>query len=245
MVSFLLASVFLGTIESKGYKGKERNKVTMIAAAIAFIGLLFVYGGLLYMGACGSGLFPSNIGRAELLVGLTKMVGGRLAMGALGIACVLACLTTAVGQATAAADYFVTLSNGRFNYTVTVAVICLISMMMALIGVDKIVAFSDPIYATVYPIVLVLLLLGVFSRIIPNDGGYKGAVLVTLVYSICSTAVSIGVRISPIESFVNSMPFAEQGLGWILPCVIGFIIGTLIYSATKKKSLCDEALQHE
>ncbi len=235
LVSFLLASVFLGTIESKGFLGKERNKVTIIAAVIAFVGLFFVYTGLMYMGACGSGMYPQEIGRAELLVELTKRVGGRFAMGALGLATVLACLTTAVGQATAAADYFVTLSKGKFNYTATMAVTCIISMLMALIGVDKIVAFSNPIYSTIYPIVLVLLLLGVFSKVIPNDGGYKGAVLLTLIYSVLATASSIGVKVGIVDAIVYIMPFAEEGMGWILPAIIGFIVGSVIYPAIKKK----------
>lgn len=85
LVSFLMASVFLGTITGKGYtEPKDRNRVTILAGVIAFCCLLVVYGGLLYMGACGSGDFPADIGNSELLVSVIKRGGGQFAMSALG-----------------------------------------------------------------------------------------------------------------------------------------------------------------
>lgn len=238
LVSFLFAGVFLGTIESKGYDSKEdRNKVTLIAAVIAFAGLFIVYGGLLYMGACGGADYPSDIGRAELLVGLVNTVGGRIAASGLGLATILACLTTAVGQATSASDYFVTLSGNRFDYQITTAVCCVISALIALIGVDKIVKFSDPIYMAIYPLVLVLVVLGIFAKFIPNDGGYKGAIILTAVFSVCEGIASIGGPMEKLGEIVGMLPFASQGFGWVLPCAVGLIGGILIYPKVSKKML--------
>ncbi|WP_280959842.1 branched-chain amino acid transport system II carrier protein [Anaeroglobus geminatus] len=64
------------------------------------------------MGACVSGDYSANIGRAELLVAVIKRVG-RSFMIPMGIAVILACLTTAVGQIAAVADFFHTASNGK------------------------------------------------------------------------------------------------------------------------------------
>lgn len=235
LVSFLLASVFLGTIKSKGYVGKECDKVIIIASCIAFLGLVSVYGGLLFMGACGSGIFPQSIGRADLLVGITKKVGGSIAMIALGLAAILACLTTAVAQATAAGDYFVQLSKGRLNYKYTVAASCIVSMLIALIGVDKIVIFSNPIYATIYPVILTILILGVFNKVIPNNRSYQGAVIFTFIYSFCETLLTFNIHITFLEKLITIMPFSAQGLGWILPSIIGFILGTFLGSIKKNK----------
>lgn len=238
LVSFLFAGIFLATIESKGYvSSKDRNKVTAIAAFIAFVGLFIVYGGLLYMGACGSGIYAQDTGRAELIVGLVHLLGGRTAMTALGCATILACLTTAVGQATAAADYFVTLSKNRFNYQWTVAACCIISALIALIGVDNIVVFSNPLYLAIYPVILVLLLLGTFSKIIPNDGGYKGAVVLTVVFSVCEALLSIGIPMDGLRKLVLAIPFSAEGFGWFVPCVVGFTAGTLIHHFSVKNSV--------
>lgn len=239
LVSFLMASVFLANIQSKGYIGKDKKKVITMASIVAFIGLFIVYGGLFYMGACGSGIFPQDIGRAELLVAINKMVGGQVAMNALGIAVILACFTTAVGQATAGADFFVTLSKGKFNYKITMACLCILSALMALIGVDRIVMFANPIYSAVYPVLIVIILLGVFSKIIPNDGAYKGAIILTLIYSVCE-ALNTALHIDIIEVFVNTMPFASNGFGWVVPCIVGFIFGLVIYPIMETQKLINK-----
>ena len=227
--SFLFANVFLATIESKGYKGKERSKVIFYAAIIAFVGLLIVYGGLLYMGACGSAIFPANTGRAELLVGLVKLVGGRFALMGIGLAIILACLTTAITQATAAADFFVDLSKGRWSYHITLAVICILSTIITFIGVDNIVVFSNPIYNTIYPILIAILLLAVFEKYIPNDGAWKGAILLTAVYSEIEAVCLAGAEIGALQSIVDAMPMSKYGFGWFCPCVVGFVAGVFLY----------------
>lgn len=239
LVSFLLASVFLGMIEGKGYLGNDRSKVAIKASLIAFCGLFIVYSGLLYMGACGSGIFPSNIGRAELLVALIQMVGGKAAMVGLGIAAILACLTTAIAQATAAADYIAQLSKDRLSYTPAAGAVCVVSMLIAIIGVDKIVVLSNPLYIAIYPVVLALMILGIFNKVIPNDGGYRGAIVLTLAYSICEAILSFGVPIEGLQKIVSGMPLASYGFGWICPCLIGFVSGLLLHPRLVQKGFVD------
>lgn len=229
LVSFLMASVFLGTITGKGYtEPKDRNRVTILAGVIAFCCLLVVYGGLLYMGACGSGDFPADIGNSELLVSVIKRGGGQFAMSALGVAVVLACLTTAVGQVSAIADFFSTLSGGRLPYRTMAVAASLVGMLIALMGLNKIIVISTPIFLATYPPCLVLMLLGIFRRVIPNDGGYKGAIALTVIYSICEAVLSF-VPIGPMQALVSAMPLSGAGFGWIVPSVVGFAAGVLLY----------------
>lgn len=244
LVSFMMASVFIGTIVEKGYSSaKSRNRVTILAGMVAFLCLLVVYGGLLYMGACGSGIFPADIGRAELLVGLIQRSGGQMAMTGLGIAVILACLTTAVGQVAAIADYFTTLSKNRLNYKYTVVVVSAVSTLIALMGVDKIVIFSTPMFLAMYPPALALLLFGLLRKVIPNDGGYKGAVALTLVYSICEAVLSFGLPMDWLEGLVSAMPLAAQGFGWILPFAVGLLGGSLLYPKLCRKTVVTESVQ--
>ena len=64
------------------------------------------------MGACVSGDYAQNIGRAELLVAIIQRVGTWV-MVPMGIAVVLACLTTAIGLTSAAASYFSDLTKNK------------------------------------------------------------------------------------------------------------------------------------
>lgn len=99
------------------------------------------------MGACVSGDYPQDIGRADLLVAIIQRVGSGV-MVPMGIAVVLACLTTAIGQIAAVAEF--TSSTVRsLNYT-KVAVICsVLSSLTALLGVDGIVTYVGWILAYV------------------------------------------------------------------------------------------------
>lgn len=126
LVSFIMAAVFIQSVRNKGYEdNRSRNKM-MIACSIVTVILLFIiYGSLLYMGACVSGEFSSDMGRADLLVAIIRHVG-KFVMIPMGIAIILACLTTAVGQVAAVADFFRTASKEKLDYKTLVIGTCIL-----------------------------------------------------------------------------------------------------------------------
>lgn len=70
-----MAAVFIGSIYGKGYTTVgQRNKVLIYCGIVSFVLLLIIYGSLLYMGACVSGDYAQNIGRAELLVAIINEI---------------------------------------------------------------------------------------------------------------------------------------------------------------------------
>ena len=65
LVSFIMAAVFMSAIKEKGYITiTNRNRCLLYCGIVAFILLFLIYGALLYMGACVSGDYPQDIGRA-------------------------------------------------------------------------------------------------------------------------------------------------------------------------------------
>ncbi|MDY4080068.1 MAG: branched-chain amino acid transport system II carrier protein [Candidatus Metalachnospira sp.] len=237
IVSFLMATTFLGAITNKGYTGEQIKKVNLRAGTIAAICLAVIYGGLLYMGACVSGEYtPDSIGNAELLLTVIRSSGGQIAIYGLCMSVVLACLTTAIGQITAVADFFETETHGKLPYKVLVPVVCVAVILVASLGLDKIVAITSPTFSFSYAIALVLLLLGVFERFIPNDGGYKGAVYFTVVYASLDLLTQYGVHIGIVDGILNAIPLYNMGFGWIVPALMGFIIGVIVYPRIGKKS---------
>ena len=115
LVSFIMASLFIQSVENKGYvESRDRNRMMFYCGVVSVILLFIIYGSLLFMGACVSADVPSDTGRAELLVLVIKRVGGAV-MLPMGVAVILACLTTAVGQIAAVADFFHTASSNRVS----------------------------------------------------------------------------------------------------------------------------------
>ena len=129
----------------------------------------------------------------------------------MGIAVVLACLTTAIGQVAAVAEFTSTVT-GKVSYK-KVAVACsILSALTALLGVDGIVTYVGWIFGVCYPPCLALLVLGVLVKVVPNDGAYKGSVYLVTIYAL-----------------LESLPGLS---GWITPFIIGFVIGAVVYKAT-------------
>lgn len=228
LVSFIMAAVFISAIKEKGYITiANRNRCLLYCGIVAFILLFLIYGALLYMGACVSGDYPQDIGRADLLVAIIQRVGPGV-MVPMGIAVVLACLTTAIGQIAAVAEF--TSSTVRSLSYTKVAIICsILSSLTALLGVDGIVTYVGWIFGVCYPPCLALLVLGCLSPVTPNDGAYKGSVYLVTVFALLESLPGLS-SLTFAKVIVSYTPLSSYGFGWVLPFIIGFIAGSVIYS---------------
>ena len=231
LVSFLMANTFLSTIMNKGYVGSQVKKITLSAGIIAAILLGIVYGGLFYMGSCVSSKYlPSEISNADLLLTIIRSSGGQIAIYGLCISVILACLTTAIGQITAVANFFETETHGKVSYKILVPIVCIFVAFVASFGLDTIVLLTTPLFSLIYPIALVLMLLGIFSKFIPNDGGYKGGIYFTIIYVFLNFPSQYGIHINLIESIIKNIPLHNIGFGWLVPALVGAIIGIIVYN---------------
>ncbi|MBS4179422.1 branched-chain amino acid transport system II carrier protein [Lederbergia citrea] len=228
LVSFMVASVFISHIVGKGYRSeKERNKMTGFAGLIAFSFLVIIYSGLLYLGASGSGIYPQNMDRSELLLAIVETILGKGGLYGLGIVVALACLTTAIGLTTAVAQFFDSLTNGKLSYKTTAGIVCALGIAIALLGVDRIVFIATPLYLAIYPICIVVILVGIFHRHLPNTASFQGAVLFTVIISV-GEAMTAAVNIPFLSSLIGIIPLSSYGFAWFLPAMIGFVGGAMI-----------------
>ena len=237
LVSFLMATVFFEAITRKGYTGDQFVKANLGTGIIAAICLAVVYGGLLFMGACVSGDFKAGeISNAELLLTVIRRSGGQIAIYGLCLSVVLACLTTAIGQITAVADFFEEATDKKLNYKILVIIVPVVTTLVASVGLDTIVSLTSPWFSFTYPIALVLMLLGLFEKFIPNDGCYKGATYFTVIYACLDLPAEYGVHIGALDAILGKIPLYSLGFGWVVPAIVGFIIGMIAFSGKKKNA---------
>ncbi len=236
VVSFLMSAVFMEQIHNHGYQpGKETRRTALKACLIAFICLFVIYGGLLYLGATVGSKYSANMGNAALLVAIIKDIGGNFAMIPFGIAVVLACLTTAIGQLTAVADFFEGLTGGKIKYMIFLCATVVISLLIASVGLDTIISVARPLFGLVYPLCIVLALLGFFKKYVPNDGAYKGSMAFVMVYSVLDTILAYGANLPLISAALGVLPLYSTGIGWVAPAVVGFVVGAIIYGVKNVK----------
>lgn len=227
LVSFIMASVFISAINRKGYVAlQQRNKTLFYCGIVAFILLFVIYGSLLYMGACVSSEYPQNIGRAELLVAIIQRVGGAV-MIPMGVAVILACLTTAIGQITAVGEFVNVVTKDRISYKIAAIVCCILSALTALLGVDGIVTYIGWVYSVTYPPCLALMVLGIVGKAVTTNGAHKGSVYLVLIYALLESLPGLS-NLAFAKAIVAMTPLSSYGFGWVPVFVIGFIGGLII-----------------
>ena len=228
MASVVFAEIIIAAMVFKGYKKvSDQVKMTSLAGLVSATGLGLVYGGLMYLGASSARLFPGEIERTELLIRITQGLLGSAGKIALGLAVALACLTTSIGLTATVADYFTTLSKGKLSYKGICLATCVFSAVFATVGVTTIVKVAVPLLVTVYPVVIVLVILTMAGRLVRSRAIYIGAVAGALAMSLFDALTAAGVPIPSINQLILNIPFAKAGFPWVLPALAGGIIGAV------------------
>jgi len=232
----LCAPIFLAAIVSYGYKGKQSKKVALGGMAIAAIGLIAVYGGLLYLGATSSGIITNPGSDTELLASIAYRVIGNLGKALLAICVVFACLTSAIGVMVISSQFLNELTKEKLGYKTWVLIMCIVGATIGSLGVGAIVEITLPIFLVIYPVIIVLVLLGAFDRLVPNAGAYKGTVLFAFLVSVVETISSYGITIPGVTKLILHLPLQSSGFAWAVPSIIGFILGAFLHRVLKAEN---------
>ena len=220
--------IILSSADEKGYTdSKSAAKMIGIAAALSGVLLLIVYFGLTYLGATASTVFPTDISRANLVIGIVELLLGKAGLIIFAIVIALACITTAVALVSSAASFFAKLANDKISYSVFVVVICVSSAVISNLGLDMIIAIATPVLDVVYPPMLVLILLSWFGDKL-HKSVYVSSVAGSLIASVLATASLYGMNVPVIDS----LPLASLGLGWLTPAAL---FGLVAYLVSKVK----------
>ena len=216
--------IILSSADEKGYTdSKSAAKMIGIAAALSGVLLMIVYFGLTYLGATASTVFPTDISRANLVIGIVELLLGKAGLIIFAIVIALACITTAVALVSSAASFFAKLANDKISYSVFVVVICVSSAVISNLGLDMIIAIATPVLDIVYPPMLVLILLSWFGDKL-HKSVYVSSVAGSLIASVLATASLYGMNVPVIDS----LPLASLGLGWLTPAAVFGLVAYLV-----------------
>lgn len=234
LTGLLCAVIFIEAFRSKGYTDKASSlKMILGACGVAFAGLLVVYGGLEYLGATGNSFFAPDTDKTVLLTGLIKILAGSAGVYALAVAVALACLTTSVGLTTVVADFLKGLTKEKLSYRNGVILVCLVGIFQAMGGVERIIMIAGPIFMGIYPVSILLVILGLSKKLIPNDGVWKGSALLVVLVSLYDSVSIIGMIVgfempAGLTAVYQAIPLAAQGFAWVVPAIVGAAVGGVL-----------------
>lgn len=214
------------------YNYQEKKRMIARSGSIAGIGLFLIYSGLIALGAYYSSDLQITE-RTELLKILSKNTLGSYGTAFLGVLVALACFTTAVGIVTGTADFVKGIAkNTPWAYTVTSAIGCLIGVLVGQFDVGFIINVALPALMFIYPMTIVLIILNSIPTRLASALIFKAVTITTFVFSI-PDFLQFFMTPGSLDGIKKWIPFADQGMGWILPGLLVFI-GVTIFEHYKK-----------
>ena len=228
--------VIATTLGSFGMTEKrDRMRHTVLAGIFAGTILALVYAMLSYMGMCSSGVYDIQENGAWTLRCIVYQVFG--APGAVLLAAIftLACLTTCVGLINSISQYFSTLFK-KISYTRWVWIITCFAFLVCNQGLNVILSISVPVLNAIYPVAIVLILLGLSH---PLWAGkplvYPLAVAGTGCVSVVYALDNLGLRMGAVGRVFRALPFYAEGFGWAGVFAVMLALA-LAASALRKKA---------
>lgn len=208
------------TLGSFGLREKrDRMRYTILAGVLAGAILVLVYAMLSYMGMCSSGVYAVQENGAWTLRCIVYQVFGSTGAVLLAAIFTLACLTTCVGLINSISQYFSMLFK-KVSYRDWVYIITFFSFLICNLGLNMILSISVPILNAIYPVSIVLILLGLSHDLWKrNRFVYPMTVLGTAVVSTLYALSDAGVPLGALETGLHKLPLYKLGFGWL--CVAG------------------------
>lgn len=223
-------------IKSKGVTEEKYVVKTSIKAGIIAGGLLaLIYILLSHLGAASGNRFGMTENGAQTLTNITTYIFGKPGAILLALVFTLACLTTCVGLITSCSQYFSSLTK-KIEYKNWVIILTLSSMLLANMGLTQILNISVPILNAIYPIAIMLIVLSMLEYLIKLDNSVYGlTILLTGIVSCIDALMQVGFNLRFLGDFIKILPLYSVGLSWIVPALLGIVLGfTLSLLKTNK-----------
>ncbi len=237
LASVIFAGIIISAARQKGFVNlKERTNIVLKSGLLAMGCLLFIYGGLIYLGATTDYQFTETSSRTQLLLHISTSVIGEYGTLAISVSMALACLTTAIALTCAVGTFFAELTNNKFGYAEAVISCTLVSALFSINSVDDIINYAGSILGFVYPITFALVIYVVlFGNKITQKLPYVVALLITTFISAFRVLAHFNIATTEINYYKEFIPLGSHNLEWVIPSFIGFIITYFITKNSSKK----------
>ena len=227
--------VIATTLASFGMKEKKDVlRHTVLAGFFAGTILALVYLMLTNMGMHSSGVYAIQENGAWTLRCIVHQLFGNPGAILLAAIFTLACLTTCVGLINSISQYFSTLFRS-LSYRGWVLVITAFSFLICNLGLNAILSISIPVLNAIYPVSIVLILLGLSHPLWEKNPfvyplTVAGTGCVSVVYSLESAGVPLGF----VGNAFQLLPLYGPGFGWVSVAAAMVLLSLLLKLLRKK-----------
>ncbi len=235
LASLVFATVVVNSVKSLGFASNKAVVMpTIKAGVLAGAILMSIYMILAYIGATTSITYVETKNGAEILSLISNHLFGNAGRVFLGVIFLLACMTTTVGLITSASEFFTSLVKNS-SYKFWVILWTGLSFAIANVGLQALLTYSVPVLYALYPITIVLIVLGLANNFIESSRLiYRSCVYLVTFLGLMSGLDAAKISIPFISETIHKLPLYDSGLGWIIPEIVCFIVTYIIFTLRKK-----------
>lgn len=231
-------------VRDLGIKNENDVAANTIKAGSIGCGIMaIIYVLITLMGTMSRGEYETSSNGGIALSEIANHYFGRFGIYFLLATVTLACLKTALSLVISCSEMFHTMFPKLFSERVWAIIFTLFSFVVSNFGLDAIITYAIPVLMFLYPLTISLILLSLFGKFFDFDKRvFVMATIFNIVAAVFDFIVAFPSVIMP-ESFIENtkllgnkiFPFFNIGLGWLVPTIIGLIIGLIWKKASTKK----------
>ena len=235
LASLVFGSVIVQSLVARKVTEKAAQvKITIFAGIIAALGLAFVYVSLGYIGVTSTSAIGFHEDGGTIISLAAQQLYGQAGNIILSAVIILACLTTSVGLLSANATFFHKIFP-KVSYQVYLIIFAVFAFGVSNFGLADLIKLSLPVLVAIYPIAIVLMVFALFGNLFKHAPSVYGMALIfTGVVALYDGIKQAGFEIEAYDNFLSIFPFYEQGIAWVVPALVGGVIGYIMYLVKRK-----------
>ena len=234
LASLAFGIIVIRSVRQLGVTEPGRVAVSTVKAGAVSMSLMaLIYAATALVGAQSYGLYAERLSDAAFTGGdafalIARHYFGKGGALLLAATVTLCCMKTAVGLVTSCSETFEEMFPGKLKYPQWAVLFSAASLLISNIGLSQIITFSAPVLYFLYPLAIVLILLGLLGR---SFGHARGVYLWTMWFTRAAAVLEL-CRVAGLQSVAELagrlLPLYTYGLGWVVPAAVGFVIGMLL-----------------
>lgn len=218
----------MGVTDDTAVAGEVLHSGILAGVLMAVIYMLTIL-----MGAQSLGLFAVSENGGIALSQISSHYLGRAGLLILAVTITFACLKTSIGLVTSCSETFVQMFPDKLSYRTWAVIFTLFSFTISNMGLSTIIRYSVPVLMLIYPPAIALILLAMFGKHFHHDQkvyawvtAFTWAASLFDFFKTLPEQVQILLHLDKAVEFAqNFLPFFDLNLGWIIPAVVGLVIG--------------------
>ena len=226
-------------VDKDGDVARETLKAGVFTGILMFI----IYMLTIIMGAQSRGLFEVSDNGGIALAQISSHYLGGIGSVVLALTITFACLKTTIGLVTSCGEMFVRLVPGKLNYRGWAMFFTLFSFIVSNVGLTAIINYAVPVLMLLYPMVTVLIIMALLEKLFGKSKYVYGWVtlgaFIPAVFDFCKTlpeGIQNALNIPALTELGRRIfPLFDIGLGWVVPALVGLVIGLALTAVKRGK----------